>query len=555
MLTIDRRSRRLLAVSAAAVVLAGSLAACGAGKKNNPNTNSSSAPGSAGNTGASKAITIGTTDKVVALDPAGSYDNGSLMLETQLYQYLMAIPPGGKTPQPDAAQSCSFTAPTEYTCKMKPGLKFSNGDQLTAKDVAFTYTRVVKINDPNGPASLLANMVSATAPDDSTVVFKLKATDANDQTWPYILGTSAGPIVDSKVFPATKLLADDKVIGSGQYMLGSYSKNQLVQLKANPNYGGAFKPKASDVTLKYYTQASNMKLDIQTGAIDVAWRSLTPTDIDSLRSTKDVKVDTGPGGELRYMVFNFKTMPGGTDAQKLAVRQAVAYSVDRQSISDKVYKGTYKPAYSMIPDGLPGHIDAFKDQFGASPDKAKATSTLQQAGVKTPVTLNIEYTTDHYGPSSDQEYNEIKRQLESTGLFKVSLQSTEFDTYTKERVADAYPIYQLGWFPDFPDGDNYLSPFLVEDNFVHAHYCDPGAQNRPCDKDKMSTPLMTEETKTGSARTAAFEQAQKTLASGQMPYLPLLQGEQIAVARSNVSGVTDTLDISFIFRFWMLSKS
>ena len=186
-----------------------------------------------------------------ALDPAGSYDNGSLLVETQVYQYLMSIPAKAQTPQPDAAESCSFTKPTEYTCKMKSGLKFSNGDPLTAKDVAFSYQRVVKINDPNGPASLLGNMASVAAPDDSTVVFTLKA--GNDQTWPYILGTSAGPIVDSKVFPADKLLSDEQAIGSGPYKISSYSKNQLVQFETNPNYGGAYKPQTSKIALKYYT--------------------------------------------------------------------------------------------------------------------------------------------------------------------------------------------------------------------------------------------------------------------------------------------------------------
>jgi peptide/nickel transport system substrate-binding protein len=539
----SRRSTKALALSAAALAVVG-LAACGSSKKSS---------GGGGGKSGSGPITIGTTDKVVALDPAGSYDNGSLLLEDNIYQFLMTVPAGKKQPEPDAAESCSFTQPTEYTCKMKSGLKFSNGDPLTAEDVAFSYTREVKIADPNGPSSLVANMVSATASDPTTVVFKLK--NPNDQTWPFILGTSAGPIVDHKVFPADKLLDDAQVIGSGPYAIASYDKNQLVSLKANTNYTGANKPKSDDIRLKYYTASENLKLDIQQGAIDIAWRSLTPTDVDSLKKASGVKVLTGAGGELRYIVFNFKTMPGGSDAQKLAIRQAMAYSVDRKALAENVYKGTFQPAYSMIPDGVADATTPFKDKFGESPDKSKAQDVLQTAGVTTPVSLKIEYTTDHYGSTSDQEYNEVKRQLEATGLFKVSLQSTEWTTYSKERVADTYPIYQLGWFPDYVDGDNYLSPFLVEENFVHAHYCDKGATNRPCDKDGIIPLLATEETKSGADRTAAFKDIQEKLATGEMPYLPLLSGKQVAATRNNISGVQETLDPTYQFRFWLFSKS
>src|SRR5664279_6026771 len=199
--TPTRRKGLVLVVSAALIVTVG---ACGSGKAKS-STNSNSAGG--------KPITIGTTDNVIALDPAGSYDNGSLLLEDNIYQFLMNVPAGSKAPRTDAAQKCEFTAPTEYTCTLKANQKFSNGDVMTAKDVVFSYQRVLKINNPNGPASLLANMKSVKASNDSTVVFTLK--NANDQTWPFILGTSAGPIVDSKVFPAGKLLDDSKVVGSG----------------------------------------------------------------------------------------------------------------------------------------------------------------------------------------------------------------------------------------------------------------------------------------------------------------------------------------------------
>jgi peptide/nickel transport system substrate-binding protein len=529
-------------ITAASLMVA--LGACGQGKKSS---------GSTSGTSAGKPITIGTTDNVIALDPAGSYDNGSLLLEDNIYQFLMNVPAGAKAPQPDAAQSCSFTSPKEYTCKLKPNQKFSNGDVMTSADVVFSFNRINKINDPNGPASLIGNMASVAAPDANTVVFTLK--NPNDQTWPFVLGTSAGPIVDSKVFPADKELPDGQVVGSGPYKITNYDKNQLVRLAANPNYSGANKAKTSDITLKYYTQSQNLKLDVQSGAIDIAWRSMTPTDVNSLKSASGVKVLTGAGGELRYLVFNLKTMPGGTPAKQEAIRHAMAYSIDRQALATDVYKGTYQPAYSMIPNGIAGATEAFKDAYGTAPDKAKAAQVLQQAGVSTPVNLNIDYTTDHYGPTSDQEYAEIKRQLEATGLFKVKLSSTAWATYNPARVKDTYQIYQLGWFPDFVDGDNYLGPFISENNFVHAHYCDQGEKSRPCDQEK-TTPLLTqEETQTGAARTQAFAQLQTTLATGVMPFLPLLSGNQVAAVRSNVSGVQQTLDPTYQFRFWLFSKS
>jgi len=521
------------------------------------------APSSSGAAPAGGAIKIGTTDKVVSLDPAGSYDNGSLMLETQLYQFLLVIPAGKTAPTPDAASKCDFTdGGKNYSCTMKPGLKFSNGDPLTAKDVEFTFKRVLTINDPNGPASLLGNMASVKATDDTTVVFALTA--PNDQTFPFILGTSAGPIVDSKVFPADKLLADEKVIGSGPYKLGSgYQKNQLAALEPNSSYqgnGGALAN--SGVTLQYFTDASNLKLAVQQGDVDVAWRSLDAQSISDLRKDSKVKVLDGPGGELRYLVFNLKTMPGGTDAQKLAVRRAIAFSVDRKALATSIYQDTFTPVYSMIPDGLPGHIDAFKTEFGEAPDKAKAGDELSKAGVTTPVAVNLQYAPEHYGPGSADEYGEIKRQLEDTGLFKVNLQSTEWTTYSKERRTDAYPVYQLGWFPDFPDADNYISPFLVQNNFVGAHYCDDPKTvktakvgSRPCDTDKVLPLITTEATGTGEARTKAIEQIQTISATKTLPTLPLLQGKQIAVTGPNVTGVDKTLDSAFLFRFWLIGKS
>ncbi|WP_416396094.1 MULTISPECIES: ABC transporter substrate-binding protein [unclassified Curtobacterium] len=498
-------------------------------------------------------ISIGTTDKITSLDPAGSYDNGSFAVQNQVFPFLMNTPVGSPDVKPDIATKGEFTNDTTYTVTLKKGLKFANGNDLTSSDVKFSFERELKINNENGPQSLLANLKSIDTPDDTTVVFNL---DHADQTWPQVLSSPAGPIVDEQVFSADKLTpAADIVKGkafAGQYEISSYKENDTIQYKANKNYDGLLgKPKTDEVTASYYTKETDLKLAVQKGDVDVAYRSLTPTDIADLRKDDKVKVTDGPGGEIRYLVFNFNTQPFGAkqsdadETKALAVRQAVADVVDREKLAKDVYNDTYSPLYSMVPDGLTGAAKPFEELYGdgnGGADVDKAKETLSKAGVTGKVQLDIQYAPDHYGSTSDDEYAELKTQLENSGLFTVNIQSTVYTTYAQERTKDAYPVYQLGWFPDFSDADNYLSPFFTKDNFVQNHYDDPTIQQliseeqQESDKDK---------------RADLIEQAQEREAT-QISTLPLLQGKSVAVAAKDVKGLT--LDSSYKFRYATLSK-
>lgn len=516
-------------------------------------TGCSSGGGSNSGSGA-KSLVVGTTDKVTLLDPAGSYDNGSFAVMNQVYPFLMNSKPGTSDVEPDIAESAKFTSPTEYTVVLKKGLTFANGHKLTSSDVKFSFDRQVKIADANGPSSLLGNLVSTNATDDTTVVFTLKA--GNDQIWPQILSSPAAPIVDEQVFSADKVTSDDDIVKgkafAGQYTISSYKFNQLVQFTAFDKYKGILgTPKTPTINLKYYTDQSNMKLDIQKGNIDVAARSLSATDIEDLSKNKNVKVTTGPGGEIRYIVFNFNTQPFGatsSDAnpeKALAVRQAVADLIDREAIAKQVYKGTYLPLYSYVPDGLTGANTALKGLYGdgkGGPDQSKAKKTLAAAGVTGPVKLDLQYNPDHYGASSGDEYALIKSQLEKGGLFTVNLQSTEYVQYVKDRTTDVYPEYQLGWFPDYSDADNYLTPFFSENNFIANHYSDPEVS-------KLLTEQAVETDK--DKRVTEIGDIQDKVAA-KLSTLPLLQGAQVAVGGTDVKGVV--LDASFKFRFGTLAK-
>ncbi|MCM3659027.1 ABC transporter substrate-binding protein [Agromyces mediolanus] len=543
MTSASTTARRGIVAVAGLSIAALALAGCSAGGSNTSG-------------GGGDSITIGTTDKITTLDPAGSYDNGSFAVMNQVFPFLMNTPYGSPDVEPDIAESAEFTAPTEYTVTLKPGLKWANGNDLTSSDVKFSFDRQLKIADENGPSSLLYNLDSVEAVDDTTVVFHLKS--ENDQIFPQILSSPVGPIVDEDVFSADALTSDDEIVKgeafAGQYVITSYKMNELISYAANPDYEGILgAPKTDKVNVKYYADSSNLKLDVQEGNIDVAFRSLSATDIDDLKKNDKVKVVDGPGGEIRYIVFNFNTQPYGATtpeadpAKALAVRQAVADLIDRDEIATQVYKGTYTPLYSYVPAGLTGQVDALKPLYGdgnGGPDADKAKASLEAAGVTVPVELNLQYSNDHYGPSSGDEYALIKDQLEASGLFKVNLQTTEWVQYSKDRSADVYPAYQLGWFPDYSDADNYLTPFFLIENFLANHYENQEVNDLILQQAVTADP---------AERTALIEQIQEKVAAD-LSTVPYLQGAQVAVVGADVTGAEDTLDASFKFRYAALAK-
>jgi peptide/nickel transport system substrate-binding protein len=216
----------------------------------------------------------------------------------------------------------------------------------------------------------------------------------------------------------------------------------------------------------------------------------------------------------------------------------------RKEIAQRVYNGSVKPLYSMVPTGLNGHVDAFKEMYGAEPDAAKAKSELSGAGISTPVNLQLWYTPTHYGDASADEFAEIQRALQQDGVFKVQLKSAEWAQYS-DALGKQYGAFQLGWFPDYVDGENYLLPFYDSNsNFTSNNY-----------KSANMDALLKKEqgTEAPDQRADVITDAQQ-LAAQDAPIIPYWQGAMIAVAQKDVQGIDDTLDPTFIMRFWLISK-
>ncbi|MFE0703356.1 ABC transporter substrate-binding protein [Streptomyces sp. NPDC058872] len=496
-----------------------------------------------GSGGSGGGVRVGMSDEILATDPAAGYDPGSWLLFNNVFQSLLAFPKGGSEPEPEAADKCDFeTGSKVYTCTLREGLTFSNGNKLTSEDVKFSFERALKIADPSGPAPLLSTIDTIETPDERTVIFRLKVPDA---TFPSKIASGAGSIVDHREYPADALRADGKAIGSGPYKLDSISETEAT-FSANAGYKGTARPKNDAVTLKLYQgdRAALSKAFID-GDVDVAYRGLSAGDIAALENSADtsgkgIEVIPGSSAEVQHLVFNMNDPVVG----KLGVRKAIAYLVDREALVENVYKSTATPLYSIVPAGIAGHNTAFFDTYG-DPDAAKAKKALRDAGITDKVKLTLWSTPSRYGPATDQELEAIAAQLNASGLFEADVKSVAFNQYEKDIAAGKYGVYVKGWVPDYPDADNFTSPFFGKDNVLGNHY-----------ENSAITGTLIPKT-AGIADRAATAKAYgeiQDIVADELPIIPLWQGKQYAVARDDVTGLEWTLDASTVFRFWEIRK-
>lgn len=485
-------------------------------------------------------IVVGTTSAPSTLDPAASWD-GSWELFRNVYQTLLAYPSGATTPEPDAAKNCAFTdsSNTAYRCELRADMEFSDGDTLDAKAVKHSIDRIRKINVSSGPAGLLGSLDRVQVLGDHEVVFHLNKPDA---TFPFVLATPAMSIVDPDDYPANSLRKDGKVFGSGPYTLKSYDDGKQARLVRNDHYKGFAQRENSAVTIRYFQDSSTMVKALRDGQIDVTYRGLGADDIIALqgRSSKSLQLVDGSGTDINYLVFN----PKDPWAGKTAVRKAVAQIVDRGAITHKIYRDTVDPLYSMVPKGLTGHTTPFFDAFG-DPSVPKARKILTDAGINQRVPLTLWYTTDRYGSETALEFKELKRQLDDSGLFAITLKSRPWKTYVTGYQKGEYPVFGRGWFPDFPDAENFIAPFVGQRN----------ALGTPYPSTKITDVLLPESRQQSDRADVVkeFEEAQQILVDDAR-LLPLWQGRQYVAASEDVSGGEQALDPSTIMMMWELYR-
>ncbi len=484
-------------------------------------------------------ITIGVTDKITELDPANAYDFYTWEVLNNIMGGLMRYKPGTTQLEPYLAQSYEVKDNgTVYIFHLRKDLKFDDGTPCTAYDVVRSIKRVMRIS---GDPSWLVNdfVKNVTALDKYTVKFVLKKPAS------YFLALLATPpyFPVSPKYKPNQIDPDQTAGGVGPYKIVKWVRDQELILEANPYFFGQ-KPKTERIIVRFYKDATTLRLALQRGEIDIAWRTLTPVDIMTLKKNPNFQVIEAPGGFIRYLVLNANKSSEYPTKNKL-VRQAIAAAINRTDIADRVYMGTVEPLYSLVPIGMWSHIDAFKI-YGDGNIKL-AQKLLKEAGYSKEHKLKLVlwWTPTHYGDTEKDLAQVLKEQLEKTGMIQVQLKSAEWSTYVDYARKGAMMASLFGWYPDYLDPDDYTTPFLKSDanGWLGHPYSNP-QMDKLLQEASIATSMKTRE--------KLYIEIQKKLAED-APIIPLVQGKLTIVAKKNVKGIV--LDPTMLLRYYLLYKT
>ena len=352
--------KRLISGLLTVVLVAGLLAGCGGSA-------SSGQEGSDRQDTSSVVVAMGPTSEPEAgFDPAYGWGAGEHVHEP-LIQSTLTVTNTDLTIGYDLATEYGASQDgLTWTVKIRDDVSFTDGEPLTAEDVAFTYNTVKEASSVND----FTMLDYAEAVDDTTVLFHMTRPFS---IWPYtmaVVGIVPEHAYDSAAYGSNP-------IGSGRYILKQWDRGQQVILEANPDYYGEA-PKMKRVTILFMEEDAAF-LAAQAGEVDVAYTSATYSEqqVEGYSLASYASVDNR--GFNLPAVEETKDQEGRTVGNDFTadvlVRRAINIGVDRQEMIDHVLNGYGSPAYSVC-DQLPWYNEASQVEY----DPEEAAALLDQAG-------------------------------------------------------------------------------------------------------------------------------------------------------------------------------
>jgi peptide/nickel transport system substrate-binding protein len=435
-------------------------------------------------------LVFGTASDPVVLDGALVSDGESLRVIDQMFEGLVGLKPG--TTQVEAALATKWSPSKNglaWTFTLRKGVKFHDGTPFNANAVCFNFNRWYSFKgsfqNPDatyywqtvfggfknpekgnpGPDKSLYKGCKARGNYTVTIFLTHRSSSFFGALALSNFGIASpaalkkydadkGEVDDNGVFHPTGTYSTQHPTGTGPFMFKSWSVGQKLELAKFAGYWGK-KAKVDRVIFRPIANNAARLQALQTGEVQ-GYDLVAPQDVPTIQGNSKLKVLSRPAFNVAYVGINQKKAP----MDKLAVRQAVAYGLDRDAVVKSFYADRAAVAKEFMPPQVSGYA---KDVATYKYDPDKSKQLLQSAGLKLPVEVDFWYPTSvsrPYMPDPKRNFEAFSASLEKAG-FSVKAHSAPWrpDYLSSVDRGDAQ-LYLLGWTGDYGDPDNFIGTFF-----------------------------------------------------------------------------------------------
>lgn len=401
------------------------------------------------------------TSDIISLDPAKAFEFSGVGIINQLYDKLLDFPAGKfDTAELSLAESWKVSEDGKvWTFKLREGLKFHSGNEITAADVAYSFKRVTYLKDQ--PSFILTQfgigVDSTKAIDKYTVAITLDKRYAGGLFFS-CLAAGVASVVDSQVVQQHVEKTDKypegdmgltwlgrNSAGSGPFILRKWEKSDRVIMDA---FAGHFRhaPKVKRVVIKEIVEATSRRLQVEKGDIDVAWE-MFPDQVKVLEGKEDLQIARIAALQIWYMGMNVTKGP----LKDKRVRKAIRYAVNYDGIIKDIMGGAGVQTNTFIPKGFAG----YQDKIIYRTDLDKARQLLKDAGYADGFEIAMDHGDQTPYPAVAQV---IQNSLGKVGIKVKLIKLISAQLWPKYR-AQEHELILARWGPDYIDPHTNAQPF------------------------------------------------------------------------------------------------
>jgi len=404
-----------------------------------------------------------------------------------------------------------------YIFHLHHGVKFHDGRPLTSRDVKWTFDSLLqnKIRSTKAAAYRFVDRIDA--PDDSTVVFRLKEPFAT-----LLWNLSDGAIGIVPYGSGTDVSSHP--IGSGPFRFVSAEQDKEVVIERNDDYWGE-KPRLQRIRFAVVPDTTTRALELRKGSADAAISALTGDLVLALTGEPNLEVLRGPGTVLSYLAFNMRD-PILKDRR---VRQAIAYAIDRRPMIHYLLRDFARPAYSLLPPeswAYDGKVPHYDHSVELARQLLEQAGYPEQNGVRFHLTMKTgtEESTRLLAAVLQQELREVGIALD--------IRSFEFATFFSDVTRGAYQVHSLRWVGGNEDPDIFEYVF-------HSDKFSPHGANRTYYANPRVDVLIDQARREldQNVRKAIYAEIQQILAE-ELPYIDLWYQDNVLVHSKRVKNLT-----------------